>query len=295
MSESTKGLWAILTTCVIWGLFALYFNLLRDVPPLEVLAHRTLWSFVFFGLMMLIERRWNEIVAILRSAKLWQVAAAALAISSNWFVYIVAVSHGRVVEASLGYFIFPLVAVLVGIFVYGERLGPVKGGAVLLAAVAVTYLAWGLHAAPWIALLLAGSMCIYGILKKGLPFAADVTVTVEVMLLTPLAIAVLLAMHFGWGFPAESGSFGRDWSTSLLLIFSGILTGVPLVLFGYGAQRVSMGTLGLTFYINPTLQFLVAVLALGEPLTVYHMIAFPLIWIALAIYTTAQMREHKTA
>lgn len=292
MTETTKGLWSLLATCLIWGSFPIYFNMLSDIPPLEILAQRTIWSFVFFMLMVVVQRRWNEILAILRSPKIWVVAAAALAISSNWLVYITAVSAGHVVEASLGYFIFPLSAVMMGVVVYREHLGVVKSAAVALAVGAVVFLAWGLHATPWISLILALTMCIYGMLKKGLPFAADVTVAVEVLILVPFALLYVAALHYGWGVPPGSGVFGTDWRTTVLVMCSGVLTGVPLVLFGYGAQRVPMGTLGVMFYINPTLQFAAAVMILNEPLTIYHMIAFPVIWLAITIFTTASLRRN---
>ncbi len=290
MTESTKGLLAIIVACTIWGGVGIYYKWLGSVPPIEILAHRTIWSLVFFGAIILAQGRIGTLRQMLTGRAVGMVAIAALMISLNWFVYIWSVAHGHVVEASLGYFIFPLVAVALGAVVYRERLGRWQAVAVGLALVAVVYLAWGLGVPPWIALTLAVTMGIYGMLKKRLDFASDITVTGEVALLAPFALLYLLALHFGWVGVAGSGAFGTDWRTTALLMFSGVLTGGPLVLFAYGAQRVKLGTLGVLFYVNPTLQFLVAVLLFGEPLTPWHIVAFPLIWVALAIYSAASLR-----
>ncbi|MFT3690050.1 EamA family transporter RarD [Paenirhodobacter sp.] len=291
MSETTKGFLAILSTCVIWGVCGIYYKWLSHVPPIEVLAHRTVWSFAFFGTIILAQGRIGVLRRLLTGRSVALVALAALTISLNWFVYIWSVTYGHVVEASLGYFIFPLVAVALGAVVFRERLGRAQALAVGLAAVAVGFLTWGLGVAPWIAMTLAVTMGLYGMVKKGLHFPSDITVTGEVALLTPFALAWLAALHWGWGVPAGSGAFGSDWTTTLLLMISGVLTGGPLVLFAYGAQRVKLGTLGILFYVNPTLQFLIAVFLFGEPLTVWHMIAFPVIWLALAIYSAAGFRR----
>ncbi|HEY0275482.1 MAG TPA: EamA family transporter RarD [Paenirhodobacter sp.] len=290
MTESTKGFWAIVVTCTIWGMVGIYYKWLAAVPPVEILAHRTIWSFAFFGAIILIQGRIGTLWQMLTGRSIALVAVAAVMISLNWFVYIWSVAHGHVVEASLGYFIFPLVAVALGAIVYRERLGRWQGAAVALAVVAVGYLTWGLGVPPWVAATLACTMGIYGMVKKRLSYASDLTVTGEVALLAPLALIYLAALHFGWGMPAGSGAFGKDWTTTFLLMFSGVLTGVPLVLFAYGAQRVRLGTLGILSYVNPTLQFLVAVLLFGEPLTPWHIVAFPLIWLALAIYSVASLR-----
>lgn len=291
MTETTKGFLAILATCVIWGVAGIYYKWLSHVPPVEVLAHRTIWSFVFFGAIILVQGRIGVLRRMLASRAVLFVALAAVTISLNWFVYIWSVTYGHVVEASLGYFIFPLVAVALGAAVYRERLTRAQAVAVGLATAAVCFLTWGLGVAPWIALTLALTMGLYGLVKKGLHFPSDITVTGEVALLTPFALGWLAALHWGWGVPAGSGAFGSDWTTSLLLMFSGVLTGGPLVLFAYGAQRVRLGTLGILFYVNPTLQFLVAVFVFGEPLTIWHLIAFPVIWVALAIYSAAGLRR----
>lgn len=292
MSDTVKGFWAIVAACTVWGLSGMYYKMLAAVPPLEVLAHRTLWSLVFFGAVLIAQHRVGALAAALRGRNLGILAISALVISINWFGFIWSVQNGHAVEASLGYYIFPLVAVVLGLAVFGERLDRLQGAAVALAALAVGGLTWGLGAAPWMALLLAGTFGAYGLIKKRLDLGPVVSVTAEVALLAPFALGLLLALHYGaFGLAPGSGHFGADWRESALLAFSGVLTGGPLMLFSYAARRVRMATLGLVQYLNPTLQFAVAVLVFGEPLTQWHAMAFPLIWGALALYSLASLRR----
>ena len=292
MSETTKGFWAIVAACVIWGLSGIYYKALSSVPPLEVLAHRTLWSAVFLGAVVAAQGQFGALGRVLSGRGLRVVALAALVISLNWFGFIWSVQNGHAVEASLGYYIFPLVAVALGMVAFGERMGRAQGVAVGLATVAVFYLTWALGAAPWMALMLAGTFGFYGLLKKRLAVPAVVSVLAEVAVLAPLAVGLLGARHFGaFGLPPGSGAFGADLGQSAMLAFSGVLTGGPLILFSYAAQRVRMATLGLVQYLNPTLQFLVAVWVFAEPFTVAHGLAFALIWGALALYSAAALRR----
>ncbi|MFD2175136.1 EamA family transporter RarD [Rhodobacter lacus] len=291
MNETTKGFWAIVAACVVWGLSGIYYKALSEVPPAEVLAHRTLWSAVFLGAVVAVQGRAAALVAALTGRALRVLFVAAVVISINWFGFIWSVQNGHAVEASLGYYIFPLVAVALGMAVFGERMGKAQGLAVAIAAAAVVYLTWALGAAPWIALLLAGTFGLYGLIKKRLDVAPVVSVLAEVVILAPLAAAYLVAGHVGaFGLAPGSGAFGNDFGHSLMLAFSGVMTGGPLMLFSYAARRVRLGTLGLVQYLNPTLQFLVAVAVFSEPFTAAHAVAFPLIWGALALYSAATLR-----
>ncbi len=291
----------MIAACVIWGLSPLYYKLLADVPPLEVLGHRTLWSLAFFGLVLLIRRRLGEVFALLRRARgLVLVTLAALMISTNWFFYIWAIQVGRTVEASLGYYMFPLVAVLLGVLAFSERLSPWRRMAVALAALAVVLLTWGLGAAPWVSLVLAGSFGLYGLLKKQSGAGPVVSVTAEVLVLAPLAAAWLWGVHTaGWtgmaGRAGQGAVFLRDTADSLLLALSGPVTAGPLILFSYASRRITMATLGLVQYLNPTLQFLCAVAIFGEPFTGWHGLAFALIWAALAVYSADAFRLERAA
>lgn len=297
MSEASKGVAAVVGACVIWGLSGMYYKLLSHVPPLEVLAHRTLWSLVFFGVVLAVQGRLGQLLALLRSWRVMAlVAFAAVMISANWFTFIFSVQTGRAMQASLGYYMFPLVAVIFGFVLLGERLTRLQWGAVALAVVAVLVLTAGLGVAPWISLFLAVSFGLYGLLKKGSGAGPVVSVTGEVLLLAPLALAWLFGVHMlGWTgvTGANLGTFGHDLSDSLLLAFSGPITAGPLILFSYATKRVSLASVGLVQYLNPTLQFLVATLVFLEPVSRWHAIAFPLIWVALALYSWESLRQER--
>ncbi len=291
MSEAVKGVFAMVLACVVWGFSPILYKALAHVPPPEVLAHRTLWSLVFFLCVLAIQRRLPLLPALLVTRAVGLVALAALLISANWFGFIWSVQHGRTIEASLGYYIFPLVAVLIGLVIFREGLGVGQWAAIALAALAVVVLTFGLGAAPWIALYLALTFGLYGLLKRRIEAGPVVSVAAEVAILAPLAGAWLLGVHGGyWG---DGGAFGKGWTDSLLLVVSGVVTGGPLMLFSYATKRVRMATVGLVQYLNPTLQFAVAALVFAEPVTLWHMIAFPLIWVALTVYSLESLRQER--
>ncbi len=289
MSESTKGIVAMAVACVIWGLSSMFYKLLAQVPPLEVLSHRTLWSLVFFAAVLAIQGRLGDIGRALAGWRaLGLMALAAVMISANWFLFILSIQIGRATESSLGYYIFPLVAVLIGAALLGERLRPLQWVAVALVVSAVGLLTWGLGVAPWISLVLAFTFGLYGLVKRRVAAGPVVSVTCEVLLLAPLAAIWLWGVHSqGWsGLVGRNlAIFGHDWRASTLLVLSGPLTAIPLMLFSYAAQRIPYATQGLVQYINPSLQFLVATLIFGEAFTFWHALAFPIIWAALALYS----------
>lgn len=287
MTEGMKGVLAMLAVCTTWGLSGLYYAEVNHIPPLEVLAHRTLWSFVFFGIAILVTRRGDKVREATRSPRtLGLLLLTAVLISFNWFGFIFAIQSGRAMEASLGYYIFPLVAVALGFLVLGERFGRWQGAGIVLATLAVAVLTAGLGVAPWIALLLASTFGCYGLIKKRMSIGPVTSVFLEVCLLLPLALGYL-ALGPGVGHLDL-----QDW---VLLSLSGILTGGPLMGFAYAATRLSYATLGLTQYLNPTLQFSVAAFVFAEPFTPSHAIAFPMIWAALALYTFGVLRQDRRA
>ncbi|MCP5036321.1 MAG: EamA family transporter RarD [Rhodobacteraceae bacterium] len=299
MSESGKGIWAMVAACVVWGLSPMYYKLLAHVPPLEVLSHRTLWALAIFALVLTMQGRVGVLVSLVTTRRsLLLVILAGLMISLNWFVFILSIQIGRAVEASLGYFIFPLVAVLLGRLVFKESLSRVKRGAVALAAMAIIILTLGLGVPPYVSLVLAFSFGFYGVIKKGLQAGPVISVTGEVLVLAPLAVIWLLGVHFG-GWQGLVGRnlaiFGHDLGDSLLLALSGLLTASPLILFSYASQRLPLSAVGLLQYINPSLQFLVALLIFAEPVTSWHLIAFPLIWVALTIYSLDALSQERRA
>jgi chloramphenicol-sensitive protein RarD len=290
MTEAQKGIAAIIGATSLWGLSPIYYKLLTDVPAQEVLAHRTLWSLVFFGGILLFQGRIGEIHKALSQ---WRIAAAltlaSMMISINWFLFIYAVQIGKTTETSLGYYIYPLVAVVVGRFWFDEQLNRGQWLAIGLAGIAVTMLTLGLGVTPWLALILATTFALYGVIKKQLALGPVVSVTCEVLIFLPVSLTILYFIHRdGHGVFASTG-----WKTALL-IGSGPITALPLILFAYGARRIAMSTVGLLAYINPTLQLFCAVAIFKDPFNLWHIITFAMIWLALAIYSIAA-RKNSTA
>ena len=280
MNRTAQGILAILAACVIWGLSPLYYNLLTMVPPLELLAQRTLWSFLFFALVLGLQGRFSALIhALGNRGHVITLFAAACAIAVNWYFFIYSVQINRVSEASLGYFIFPLVAVVFGLIVFKEKLSALQWVAVALAVFAVLILTYGLAVAPWLALVLSLSFGTYSVLKKRLDLSPVISVTLEVMLLLPLTVPYLLIQNW----PIQDST--DSWQIWFLLMGSGPLTATPLILFSYATRRISMSTVGIMQYINPSIQFLVALLIFAEPMTDWHFGAFSTIWVAVVIYS----------
>ena len=280
MNRTAQGILAILAACVIWGLSPLYYNLLTMVPPLELLAQRTLWSFLFFALVLGLQGRFSALIhALGNRGHVITLFAAACAIAVNWYFFIYSVQINRVSEASLGYFIFPLVAVVFGLIVFKETLSALQWVAVALAVFAVLILTYGLGVAPWLALVLSLSFGTYSVLKKRLDLSPVISVTLEVMLLLPLTVPYLLIQNW----PIQDST--DSWQIWFLLMGSGPLTATPLILFSYATRRISMSTVGIMQYINPSIQFLVALLIFAEPMTDWHFGAFSIIWVAVVIYS----------
>ncbi|GAB4390335.1 EamA family transporter RarD [Albidovulum sp.] len=291
MSEARKGVLAMVAVCTIWGLSPILYKALAHVPPPQVLAHRTLWSLAFFLTVLAVQGRLMQLPRLLASRAVPAIGLAALMISANWFGFIWSIQAGRAIEASLGYYIFPLVAVMIGLVAFREALSAAQWAAVALAVLAVLVLSVGLGAPPWIALFLAGTFGTYGLLKRRVAAGPLLSVAAEVALLAPVAAIWLWGVHGGrWGSGAAFGDSIRD---TILLVFSGVVTGLPLMLFSYATKRVRMATVGLVQYLNPTLQFAVAALVFAEPVTRWHLIAFPMIWAALAIYSFAVLRSER--
>ena len=273
----------MVAVCVVWGLSPIYYAQVAHVPPLEVLAHRTLWSLVLFAAVLAAQRRLGE-ARRTAGAGLGLLAVASIAISSNWFLFILATQIDRVTESSLGYYIFPLVAVVMGRMILGEHLSPAKWAAVALAAAGVLALTLGLGATPWLSLALAGTFGIYGLVKRWVAAGPMLSVAIEVALLSPLALGFLLV-----------AGHRPDPTTAVFLVLSGPMTAGPLVLFSYASRRVRLSTIGLIGYLNPTLQFACAIVWFGESPTVWHAVAFPAIWAALMLYSADSLRSDRAS
>jgi chloramphenicol-sensitive protein RarD len=283
---------------IAWGLFPIYFHALARVDAFEIVLHRSLWSFVFVWGLLVALRRLHWVPGVVRQPRLVaQFVLSALLLSANWLLYVWAVNHGHVVEASLGYFVTPLVNVLLGTWVLGERPRRLQWLAVGVAAAGVLWLTLMLGRPPWIALGLAASFGSYGLLRKTAPLGALEGLAVETAVIAPVALvglALLSAPHGGL-----PGLFaGLDGATIGWLLFAGPLTAIPLLLFAAGARRITLATLGTLQYVSPTIQFLLGVTFFGEPLQGTRVAGFVLIWLALAIYSAdgfLWMRRQRTA
>lgn len=290
--RARNGVLAIVAACAIWGFAPLVYRQVREVPALEIMAHRTVWTGVMFALVVTVQRRWGELAGLLRGADRLRVVLAGLLIGFNWGLFIWAVTADRAVEASLGYYILPLVSAVLGFAALKERLAPAQVAAIGLATLAVLVLTWGLGVAPVIALALAVSFSIYGALKKAIRGSAMIVVLAEVLVLGLPMLALLVwaagqGGHWGW--------FGRDAYHDGMLLLMGPISGLPLLLFSWGAQRVKLATAGLVAYLNPTLQLGSAVFLIGEPVTPWHGLALAMIWTAIAIYSAAGWRGDRRA
>ena len=265
-----------------WGLFPLYFRQIAQVPAHEVLVHRIVWSFVLMMGLLAVRRQWAWLGPVLRTPKvLAAFAASALLLSANWLTYIWAVNNGHVVDASLGYYITPLVNVLLGFVVLHERPRHTQWAALALACLGVLWLGIQAGHLPWIALVLAASFGAYGLLRKIAVLGAVEGLSLETLILAPFAVAVL-----AWWWAAGVSHFpAADAGTNLWLIGIGPLTAVPLLLFAAGARRVSMTTLGLLQYIGPSIQLVVGVWYFGETFGGPRLLGFMLIWAALLVYS----------
>ncbi len=267
----------------VWGIVPIYWKLLRAVPAAEILAHRFVWTTLFLILLLSWQRRWPEVMTSMRSRRAMIFClASGTAISVNWLLFIWAVNIGRIIETSLGYFMTPLVNVMFGALFLRERLTRWQFVSVLLAALGVLNLAFGYGKFPWVAITLCISWGIYGLLRKKSGTRPIPGLFVETTLITPIAIIYLLTLA-GRG----SVTFGPShWSLSLLLITTGVVTGLPLVWFGHAARHLRLTTLGFLQYLAPTGSFLLGVFVYHETFTRTHLLTFTLIWIALGIFTT---------
>lgn len=278
--EVRKGTLAGIAAYSLWGVFPLVFHQLRDVPAIEVLLHRVAWSFVVVaGLMAW--RRDDTWVRVLRGSDphRGRLTAAALLISVNWLVYVWAVSEAHVVEAALGYYINPLITVALGVVVLGERLRRAQVLALVFAVAAVAVLTAAYGRVPWIALTLACSFAGYGFLKKSVPVAATTSLAVETAVLLPVSAGGLVVLQLRGDAAFLHDGAGQD----LLLVSLGVVTALPLLLFGTAARRIPLVLLGLLQYLTPTLQLLCGVVVLGEDMPPERLAGFVLVWVALAL------------
>ena len=290
MSEQGRGFGLGVAAYVMWGLFPLYWPLLEPAGAVEILAHRVCWSLVTMLALTVALRRTSQLRAIFRSRRtLALLSVAGVVIAFNWGGFIYGVNSDRVVEVSLGYFINPLVTVLLGVLVLGERLRRPQWVAIGIATVAVVVLTVDYGHPPWVAFLLAGSFGTYGLAKKVAGVEAVESLTFETVILAPIALAFLL-----WQGARGDASFGSEGAGhAVLLASTGLVTAVPLICFGAAAIRVSMTTIGLLQYLAPTFQFVLGLTVFHEDMTPVKWVGFGLVWVALAIFTSEALRHRR--
>lgn len=273
-----------------WGLLPIYWKLFGTVPAVEVLSHRIVWSAVLLIGVLCLQGRQTEFRQLWQPQRVGALLLTASLLAFNWGLYIYGVNTNRVVETSLGYFINPLVNVLFGFLFLKERLHLGQRVAVLLAGLGVSYFVWQFGTVPWIALGLAFSFALYGLLRKVVPAAPLTGLAVETALVTPVALAIL-----GYGAITQTGHWGESGQLNGLFVGCGVITSLPLLWFNNAAKRLRLSTLGFFQYAAPSLQLLLGVFLYQEPFTPTHSITFGLIWIALLLYSITSWRRHKTA
>jgi chloramphenicol-sensitive protein RarD len=282
--DTTTGLWIAAASFVAWGLMPLYWHLLKAVPSLQIVLHRIAWSAVFVCGWLILRQGSSWLRGVLAQPRLAaMLAASGMLIAFNWGLYIWAVNAGHVVETSLGYFINPLLNVVIGVLFLRERLSLPQWLSVGIAATGVLWLTFNYGSFPWIALALAGSFALYGVIRKLAAVDSVVGMGVESAYLFLPALAWLL-----WNESHGAGGFGAGYGVwlSALLVASGVLTALPLVGFSFAVRRIPLSTVGLMQYIAPTLQFLIGVFAFHEPFDRDRAIGFVFIWVALAIFAS---------
>lgn len=286
IAEARSGVIAGLVAYTLWGVFPVYFKLVESVTPLEVLAHRIVWSVLFGGLIILLRRQWREVWRALthRQMLLW-LALAAVLISGNWLTYIWAIQNDRIFETSLGYYINPLLYVVVGVLFFDDRLRKLQLAAVILAAIGVLVLTFSGDKVPYVALVLGASFTAYGVIRKRVVIGAMPGLFIETILLFPFALVWLL-----WLINADLSAFVEgELRISTLLMLAGPVTVIPLFCFAIAARRLTLTTVGFMQFLAPSLQFCTGVYY-GEPLTTAHLICFGFIWTAVLLFSADAIR-----
>ncbi len=286
-----SGILSAALAFLCWGLFPIYFHALGEVPPVQILAHRVLWSLAFLLLVLGFRRQWKWLSIVRQPRVFWSFLASAFLLSANWLVYIWAVKNGHVIEASLGYFINPLVNIMLGYLLLKERMRPAQWGAIAIAALGVAWLTWQSGSVPWIALFLAASFGGYGLLRKTAALGALEGLSFETMVLFPFAAA-----YVGWlTFNGDNAFLNAPLdSTRILLIAAGPITAIPLLLFASGARKIPLSILGLLQYLSPTIQFLLGVWLFHEAFSSDRLVGFLMIWAALALFAGEGLYRSRT-
>jgi chloramphenicol-sensitive protein RarD len=276
-----KSLIFVFSAYALWGFFPIYFKFLQEAPALQIMAHRVTWSFIFFIFLIALRKEFSQILKSLTKKIILTYSIAGTLLAINWLTYVWGVNAGFVVETSLGYFINPLVSVVLGVVILKEKLRNLQWIPVVLAAIGVIYLAIDHGSLPWIALVLAATFGTYGLFKKIAPLPSIHGLTVETGAVLIPALLFLLVVEFN-----GTAAFGHaSPQTTFLLALSGIITAIPLIFFASGAPKVPLTTIGILQYIAPTIQFLIGIFIYHEPFTSGQLVGFGIVWIALIIFT----------
>ncbi|MFF5994589.1 EamA family transporter RarD [Lysinibacillus sp. KU-BSD001] len=292
MTEQHKGMLFAFLSYAIWGIFPLFWKLLEHVNSIEILLGRIIWSFVFTTLFILLIGKRKQLIEDLHY--LWQhkrqffsLMAASFFISINWYVYIWAVTHDRVLESSMGYYINPIISVLFGMLIFKERLSRATMAALCVALLGVLVMTVNYGQVPWVSLLLALSFATYGVLKKRIVLEATRGLAIETLFIMPFAL-----MYYVYLYSNDTMQFLHvGWQTDILMMISGIITAIPLILFAKGAQKIPLYLMGFIQYVSPTITFLLGVFLYKEPFTHVELFAFSCIWTAIIIFSYSSIHE----
>ncbi len=289
-NETNRGIVLGFIAYLIWGLFPAFFKLLPEATPLEIISHRIFWSAIFLFILVFLRRQMGEIFKTLADRKLLlTLSVSTLLIATNWLTFLFAVQGGEVLQSSLGYFITPLLSVLLGFVFLRERLGSLQKISVLLAFSGVLYLIIEYGRIPWIALTLAISFGLYGLLRKVAKIDALIGLTVETLLLAPIAAIYIVYLSY-----SGQAAFGSGLTSyNILLPLSGVVTAVPLLFFVAAARRLQLATIGFLQYLTPSLHFVLAVIVFAEPFSTTQLVSFLLIWAGLVVYSIDAILKHR--
>ncbi len=288
--RKTAGVIYAIAAYIVWGILPIYWKLLDNVFPMEVLAHRIVWSLVFMCIVITVTKQWNEFKNIIKDKRqMLYIFMAAIMITINYGIYIWAINSNKIIEASLGYYINPLLAVLLGIIIFKEKVNFFTCTALIVAFIGVLIKAIQYGKVPWISLSLAISFALYGVIKKSVSVSPTVGITLEVAMITPFAL-----IYIGLRNVSGVSAFNTQGASIIfLLIGSGVATAVPLLLFASGAKRIPLSLIGFTQYICPTIVLIIGIFMYNEGFTTIDMIAFGFIWLAIVIYSISQVSMHK--
>jgi len=287
--ETTRGFLLGLSAYAIWGLFPLFFNLLTAVAPIQVLMHRVIWSCLFVALLLTLRGGWSALGTRMRDPQLWRALTfSSLLIAANWLIFIYAVGQHQVLSTSLGYFMTPLVSAALAVLFLGEKLNPLRLIGIGLALVAIAWQLFKLGQIPWIPISLALTFGIYGLIRKQTPIDTLAGLLLETSILLPAAL-----LYWLWlGFAGES-QFTQSPTDMGLLVASGVVTALPLLAFAAAAKRLSLMAIGFMMYLNPSLQFLTAVVLFDESFSADLLVSFGCVWAALVVFSVDAMRQRR--